>query len=243
MHNHLTASDTIGAQVRRHRDRLGITREQLAAECARLGAAELTYAAIVSIESGRRKPDGRRRREVTVDELLVLGLALAVPPLLLALPVGSEEAVPTVPAADPRAPHTVWRWWTGEETPTLSGPADGRYYTDPRTITESGPRWSAAWAQAAYTASLYPEFERRRFAVDKAHRRAMRADDKPVRDKERATDTRQDYYEHLEQLAYHIDDMTRAGLTVPRLPAIWIEDMKGLAMLDNPDSVTPEEDD
>ncbi|MFE9217112.1 hypothetical protein ACFYN3_12335 [Streptomyces lavendulae] len=244
MHSHQTAGDVVAAQIRRHRERLGMNRNDLAAECARLGRPDITYAVIVSIETGRAGGEGKqRRRPVTVDDLLVLGLALATPPLLLMLPLGSETTVPTVPAADPRDPYTVWQWMTGEATPTLDSPLDGRYVTDSRQIAASGQTWSAAWATAAYPASLYPEFERRRFAVTKAHRRAMKAGDEPVRDKERATDTRQDYFEHLEQLAYHIDDMTRAGLTIPRLPAIWIEDMKGLAMLDNPDSVTPEEDD
>ncbi|MFD9789602.1 multiprotein-bridging factor 1 family protein [Streptomyces sp. NPDC059070] len=239
MHNHQTASDTIAAQVRRHRTRRGMTREQLAAECERLGAGGLTYAAIVSIESGRRKPDGSRRREVTVDELLVLGLALAVPPLLLALPLGNEQLVPTVPGRDPRDPYTVWKWWTGEETPTLGGPVDGRYFPETQPIGEDGPRWSAAWAESAYPASLYPEFERRRREADKAYRLAG----DPSTNKERNDREHTDYIQRLDELARHINDMVRAGLTVPALLPAWIEDMRGLGMLDAPDALTPKDDD
>lgn len=243
MHSHQTASDVIAAQVRRHRNRLGLNREQLAEECARLGAADLTYAALTNIETGRRGKDGKRRREVTFDELLALGLALAVPPLLLALPLESEQAVPTVPAAGRRAPYEVWKWITGEETPTLGGPVEGHHYPDSRTIGENGPRWPAAWAQAAYPASLYPEFERRRLAAHKAHQRAANARTAPSADKERTAAAETDYVQRLEELAYLIDDMSRVGLTVPGLPETWIEAMKGLDMLNNPDVLTTQEDD
>ncbi|RLU85906.1 hypothetical protein CTZ27_26430 [Streptomyces griseocarneus] len=227
-------SDTVAEQVRRHRTRLGLSREQLAAECARLGAADLTYAAIVSIETGRRDKNGRRRREVSVDELLVLGIALAVPPLLLALPLGAEETVPTVPAADPRPPYTVWKWVTGEETPTLGGPIGGRHFPESQRIADTGPKWSAAWAEAAYPASLYPEFERRREAVHRAYLRAEAEEPKGG-----DTTARTDYLHRLEELARHINDMRRAGLPVPALRADLIEDMKGLDLLDAPDTITP----
>ncbi|MBI0374708.1 helix-turn-helix transcriptional regulator [Streptomyces albiflaviniger] len=241
MHSTRTASDTIAEQVRKHRTRLGLNREQLADECARLGAPDLTYAAITNIETGRRKSDGTRRREVTVDELLVLGLALAVPPLLLVLPLGTEETVPSVPAADRRDPYTVWKWVTGEETPTLAGPVDGRHYADPRPIGEGGPKWSAAWSAAAYTASLYPEFERRRFAVTKAYRLAKNANADPSTEKERATEAQQHYFERLDDLAQVINDMTRAGLAVPEVQPDWIDDMKGLDVLDTPDAISTTE--
>ncbi|MEU7163163.1 hypothetical protein AB0A70_00685 [Streptomyces morookaense] len=229
-----TPSDVVAEQVRRHRERLGLSREQLAAECARLGAPELTYAALVSIELGRRDKAGKRRREVSVDELLVLGLALAVPPLLLALPLGTDGTVPTVPTADPRAPYTVWKWVTGEETPTLGGPVDGRHQAESRRIANNGPRWTAAWAEAAYPASLYPEFERRREAVHRAYLRIEAEDSKGG-----ATAARTEYLHRLEELARHINDMGRAGLPIPALRADVIEDLKGLDMLDSPDSITP----
>ncbi|WP_158692179.1 hypothetical protein [Streptomyces aurantiacus] len=238
MHNATSASDTIAAQVRRHRTRLGMTREQLAAECERLGAVDLTYAAIVSIETGRRKPDGRRRREVTADELLALGLALAVPPLLLMLPLGREQQVPTVPGRAPRDPYTVWKWWTGEETPTLDGPIDGRYVPETQPIGEDGPKWSAAWAESAYPASLYPEFERRRQAVHRAYLRAEAAGKRKA-DKRGHTEAWADYTQRLEELANHIEDMARAGLQIPELRPGLIEDMLGLDMLRDPSIIQP----
>lgn len=179
---------------------------------------------------------------MSVDELLVLGLALAVPPLLLALPLGSEAAVPVVPAADPRDPYTVWKWVTGEETPTLAGPVDGRHYADPRPIGDSGLKWSAAWAAAAYPASLYPEYERRRQAAHKAYLRAENTTNDPSADKERAADAQSDYFARLDELAHVINDMVRAGVTVPAVRPDWLDDMRGLDMLDSPDQLTAQED-
>jgi transcriptional regulator with XRE-family HTH domain len=240
MHHQRTQSDTIAEQMRKHRARLGLTREQLATECARLGAPDLTYAAITNIETGRRNKEGKRRREVSVDELLVLGLALAVPPLLLLLPLGTEGAVPTVPAADARDPYTVWKWVTGQETPTLAGPVDGRHLVDPRPIADGGPKWSAAWGIAAYPASLYPEFERRRLAVVKAHRLAENAKADPTAGPDRASEYHRDYVERLDDLAHVTNDMTRAGLTVPALQPEWIEDMTELGMIDAPEAISTE---
>lgn len=226
-------------QVRRHRERLGMSREQLAAECARLGAPQLTYAAIVSIELGRRDKAGKRRRDVSVDELLVLGLALAVPPLLLLVPLGAEESVPTAPAADPRDPYTVWKWVTGAETPTLAGPIDGRYHADHRPIGDTGTKWAAAWGAAAYPASLYPLVERRRQAVLKAHRLAENAAADPA-DRERVPEFRRAYLEELGELAHAINELTRASLTVPPCALEWVTDMTALQMLDDPSRVPTE---
>ncbi|MGW1277949.1 helix-turn-helix transcriptional regulator [Streptomyces tsukubensis] len=242
MHHHGTQSDVVAEQMRKHRARLGLTREQLAEECARLGRPDLTYSAITNIENGRPNKEGKRRREVSVDELLVLGLALAVPPLLLALPLGSEETVSTVPAADPRDPYTVWKWFTGEETPTLAGPVDGRHYVDPRPIGGDGPKWSAAWGTAAYPASLYPEFDRRRLAASKAHRIAENAKADPQAEPKHVPEYHREYVARLDDLAHVINDMTRAGLTVPTLKQGWLDDMTALGMVHAPEALTTDQE-
>ncbi|MFE7262278.1 hypothetical protein ACFU9B_09445 [Streptomyces sp. NPDC057592] len=224
MHSHQTVSDVVAAQIRRHRERLGMNRNDLAAECARLGRPDITYAVIVSIETGRADGGGKqRRRPVTVDDLLVLGLALATPPLLLMLPLGSEGQVPTVPAADPRDPYTVWQWMTGESMPTLDGPIDGRYVADSREFTGTGQTWASAWGTAAYPVSLYPELARRREAARKTRLRA-------ALDPSAQTE----YVDRLDELAQVVNDMVRACLTVPDLPTELAEDLKRLELLDAP---------
>jgi transcriptional regulator with XRE-family HTH domain len=71
-------SDVVARRVREIRKQRGWTAERLAAECARVGASQLTASVIANIESGRRDQQGRRRRDVTVDELLHLAAALDV---------------------------------------------------------------------------------------------------------------------------------------------------------------------
>jgi transcriptional regulator with XRE-family HTH domain len=83
----VTTSDTVGASVRSLRKRNGWTVSYLAARCAELGgdAAKLTAPIIENIEHGRKR-DGARTRDTTVDELVSLADAFAVPPSAL-LPV------------------------------------------------------------------------------------------------------------------------------------------------------------
>ncbi|WP_330261768.1 hypothetical protein [Streptomyces sp. NBC_00539] len=228
MHSHQAAGDVIAAQIRRHRERLGMNRHDLAAECARLGRPDLSYAVIVTIETGRGDSNAKKRRQVTAEELLVFGLALATPPLLLMVPLGTEGSLPTVPSADPRDPYTVWQWMTGEATPTLDGPLDGRYVPDTRPIAGTGQTWAAAWATAAYPVSLYPELARRR---ERAHKARLRAALDPSAQPE--------YVDRLDELAQVVNDMHRASLTVPELPTELAEDLKRLDLLDNPDQTHP----
>ncbi|MGW1762737.1 hypothetical protein ACWCQL_01370 [Streptomyces sp. NPDC002073] len=230
MHSNDRPSDVVATQIRRHRGRLGLTREQLAERCADLGAPELTYSAIVDIEGGRRTKEGRRRRNVSVDEWLVLGMALGVPPLLLTCPLDTPQPVPVVPAVKPQAPYTAWRWVTGQEAPALGRTAGGRPHVDTRPIGENGPRWATAWATAAYPASLYPEAERRVAATEAAHRQS-------------ATDPagRREYLERLSDLAELINELTRAGLPVPPLPSTHAAELYELGLLDKPPTPDDEE--
>lgn len=88
-------SDVVAVKVRALRDREDMTRADLAERCARLGWPQLTAPAIGNLETGRRGGDGQRRREVTVDELVVLALAFGISPLELLL--GDEPEVEVTP--------------------------------------------------------------------------------------------------------------------------------------------------
>lgn len=85
-----TPSDVVGERVRQLRKMTGDSVADVAAECARLGAPELTADVLYLIENGRRK-DGARTRKVTVDELLVLSYALGMCPLYVLLPKENEK--------------------------------------------------------------------------------------------------------------------------------------------------------
>lgn len=96
-----TPSDVIATQIRHLRRRAGLTRAQLAEACASHGAPELTFGALTNIETGRRDPQtGRRRRAVTVDELLALANALEVTPAALVFPDDALRAATLEPHGD-----------------------------------------------------------------------------------------------------------------------------------------------
>ncbi|MEU5848950.1 hypothetical protein [Saccharopolyspora shandongensis] len=80
-----TISDVIADAIRAARRRAGMTRAELADVATVVdGATQRFTAAVVGyIETGRRDSSGRRRRDVTVDELVELAAALATTPLAL----------------------------------------------------------------------------------------------------------------------------------------------------------------
>lgn len=77
-------SDSIANSIRDFRRREGLSRDDLAKAARDAGApADFTGNVIGYIETGRRDKDGRRRREVSVDELLALAGATGRPPVAL----------------------------------------------------------------------------------------------------------------------------------------------------------------
>lgn len=70
-------SDAIAEAIRAGRKREGLTRAEFATAAWDAGAPTDFSAAVVGyIETGRRDKDGRRKREVTVDEAVFLAAAL-----------------------------------------------------------------------------------------------------------------------------------------------------------------------
>jgi hypothetical protein len=84
-----TPSDVVAERVKAAR-KGRFTVAQLAKRCAELGATGLTEQALYNIETGRPDKQGRRRRAVTVDELLALAYALSVAPVHLLIPIDDE---------------------------------------------------------------------------------------------------------------------------------------------------------
>jgi hypothetical protein len=105
-------SDVVGTRIAALRKTSGdITREELAQRCVDLGWP-VSVAVLTNMETGRRK-GAQSRREITVDEVVVLARALEVPPLILLFPVGTERD--TEIGLDTVAP--TWaavRWFVGE---------------------------------------------------------------------------------------------------------------------------------
>lgn len=71
-------SDAIASQIRRYRLAKNWSVRQLAEECARLGAPQLTASSLTNIERGQDENAKRPGRRVLVEELDVIQRALAV---------------------------------------------------------------------------------------------------------------------------------------------------------------------
>lgn len=107
------ASELVAARVKEARQRKGWTAEALAERCAQSGVPEITRSVIANIETGRPDNDGRRRRQVTVEELLTFARVLEVPPLQLLTPLDGGEALQVVPS-EVMDPLTAVEWLTDD---------------------------------------------------------------------------------------------------------------------------------
>ncbi|MEV5047317.1 helix-turn-helix transcriptional regulator [Streptomyces griseoincarnatus] len=96
---------TVARELRRHRKARGMSAQQLADECARLGHPALQRTVISNLENGRR-------RDVSMADVLVLAAALEVAPAALIFPAGYAAEVEYLPGqtADPLEAAD---WFTG----------------------------------------------------------------------------------------------------------------------------------
>jgi transcriptional regulator with XRE-family HTH domain len=106
-------SDVVAAEAARLRRAAGLSRQQVAEQCAQKGLPGFTAASLANIETGRRDPEGRRRREVSVDELVVLAEVLNIPPVLLVFPVGSQATTEYPPSGGDVVTWEAARWFGG----------------------------------------------------------------------------------------------------------------------------------
>ncbi len=119
-------SDRVAERIKEVRKARGLTTKTLAERCARLGAPQISASVLMNIESGRRDPDARRRRDISVDEWAVIGYALGVSPLVLLLP-GDDEPFALTPQLATTA-RIVYDWLVGERRPPLP---TGAHSTEP----------------------------------------------------------------------------------------------------------------
>jgi transcriptional regulator with XRE-family HTH domain len=99
-------SEVVARRVQSARQGQGISAAKLAERCAELGMPELNRDVIANIESGRR-------HAVTVDELVTLGAALNIPPVVLLFPIGDAPRVALTPNVAPRV-RLALEWFEGE---------------------------------------------------------------------------------------------------------------------------------
>jgi transcriptional regulator with XRE-family HTH domain len=133
----LRSSDHVAARIREVRHARGLSAGQLAERCEQLGAPQLTASVINNIETGRRHSDGSRRRDVTVDELLALALALNAPPLYLIFPPDNLDAMYPLTSTVQMEGRAVAAWFTGTGPilQTMASAGDTRRYYAERPVS------------------------------------------------------------------------------------------------------------
>lgn len=95
----------IARELRRHRERRGLSAQELADSCAALGMP-IQRSVIANFENGRRASIG-------VAELLVFAAVLKIPPIWLIAPMGFESSVEILPGAV-ADPYASAAWIGGE---------------------------------------------------------------------------------------------------------------------------------
>jgi transcriptional regulator with XRE-family HTH domain len=209
--------DVVAKRVRYYRKRLGWSVRQLAEECASLGAPQLTEASLGNIErgsKGKRKP-----RDVTVDEVMILGYALGVPPLLLMIPLGENEPLRITSTADLH-PHLAWDTTIGAVPLVVTG----NFVTK---VAESH--------EARLTVQAFTRLRAAHEAYDSAKSRLRSAEKWAT---ERTQEARQDAVaEALVPYAEAVEDIIKLGLEVPQVNAQTRADLLGTGIISEPDKL------
>jgi transcriptional regulator with XRE-family HTH domain len=230
----MQASDFVGLRIKEIRQSHGWTAKDLADRCAEVGAPEITAAVIANIETGRRDADGRRRREVTIDETLALAYALEVPPVFLFVPLNGDERLHVTAKIEMDAPSAA-AWVNGDDTAL-------RYLFNkvgPRTDEEkdSWAKWRRTATPLALLRDLWfmTEMMTARETgqptvhdlsnVERADRLIFLA-----RDAERQADM--DLEGYAERVAPLIDWLARLGFMPPHLPPSLVEKLREEGLLE-----------
>ena len=141
------ASDLVAQRIKHARTQHAWTAKDLAERCADLGAPEISAAVIANIETGRRDDDGNRRRDVSIDEVLILALALEVPPAFLFVPLNGHDELQVTPTRSMGA-FTAAAWVDGADDAIRS--LSGQPYPE---SPEDRERW-AQWRRSARPLAL-----------------------------------------------------------------------------------------
>lgn len=155
-------SDVVARRVKEVRQARRLTVKQLAERCAETGFPGLSAQALYNLENGRRDKDGRRRRFVTVDELLALATTLNVAPVHLLVPTSGDEDEYQVTPAKTSTVEKVRAWVRGHislgngprKEFTAEAP-EGEWVSFDVT-TREGALAAAEWAKRSGMGSVTP---------------------------------------------------------------------------------------
>jgi transcriptional regulator with XRE-family HTH domain len=212
-----TIGDVIAARVRSYRKGRGWSIKTLAEECARLGAPQLTVPSLTNIERGQNEDAVRKGRDVTVEELVILGYALAVPPLLLAVPLGENEDLEITSEAKIN-PHLAWKVITGEEALAVTGNVATRLQD-----------WYEAQLPVQWFRLLNEA--QNEYHVAEGRLRVVTARDDAAgiaTESDRLTDA-------IQRWAEAANRILQGGLQVPEYPAETVEQLKATGLIERPE--------
>jgi transcriptional regulator with XRE-family HTH domain len=210
-------SDAVGARVKEYRLRLGLTREQVAERCRKIGS-DITASVLVNIETGRRdKKTGVRRRDVTIDEVLALAYVLDVPPLILI--AGDDYLAPVRVTPDLQIGWSYGMTWvTGEEEPYWVRGRETPHVDDVEPLDpERHRRWEETVSQFAESRTIKTYVMR-------------------MRQLQRRRDKRS-YMDFLREMARVSDLRAMAGKGVPFYDRKILDTMLEQDWLEHPDEV------
>jgi transcriptional regulator with XRE-family HTH domain len=206
-----TVAEVLARKVREYRDAQGLRQEDLADRCTELGWP-MNRVTIAKIEAG-----GTRAENASLTEVLVLALALDVPPPLMFLPLGDGEEV-TI--ADLKVhPHIALDWVAGE-TPISALP-------------DNFARNVEAWGGNAQKIKLFRGLRERQDAAYRAEGRVKSFESQRMA--EPAAAARQQFDHALIALAAWLEAVHAAGEEVsisslPEMPPEWRERMAKLGV-------------
>lgn len=190
------ASAVAAERIRKARGERGLTQGDLADAVTELGHP-MHQSAIAKIEAGQRK--------ITLDDLLVLAVALDVPPPLLFLPIDTEEDLALTPKKTAYS-WRVWEWLHGEEPLPWSS--------------------TRVWAQGAEPALLYAEVRDAQKAANRVllniREAEFEGDEAALRRAKRR------YVATLRRLQAALEEMDLAGIPTGRLIGDFREDLERL---------------
>ncbi|WP_192810106.1 helix-turn-helix domain-containing protein [Actinomadura rudentiformis] len=131
-------------EIRRHRDRSGLSAQQVADACSDDYGLSMKRSVIANLESGRRPT-------LSLMELLVLARVLRVAPVQLVIPIGHEEEIEVLPGTVVRTWDAL-KWFTGD-APLIRRDGQGAELPlDPRDL--------AAWNSGSSPIPLFREHDR-----------------------------------------------------------------------------------
>jgi transcriptional regulator with XRE-family HTH domain len=193
-----TVGEVVAQRVERYRREQGLTQQDVAARTEALGHS-IGRATVAKIESG-----GTRAANVSLADVLVLAVALDVPPPLLFLPLGDSQEVAIAPKLVAH-PHIALDWLAGENSIAA--------------LPDNFSRNVEAWFRNAWPITMFRGLRARQNAT--GHAEAIAKGYEQQGDKARMTEARQAFDRALVALDTWLQAMVEGGLGVPEMPEPW----------------------